>query len=81
VDYGHQCDYPGSYGCDRPVGSIWQCDGCGRYWYKYSMRGITWAGGIGRNWEKVRWYNWRKRALIKTIERMPKSSRERARHK
>ena len=65
----HTCDYPGQYGDgERPIGSIWKCGGCGKYWRKYSMRGITVLGGPGRNWDRVYWWHWRRMRKIKQAE-------------
>lgn len=63
--YRHECDYPSAHGDPRPVGSIWKC-WCGRYWFKYTMRGLHWTGApSGCNWQRVRWWNWRKNRRIR----------------
>lgn len=63
----HECDYPGTYDPYRPVGSIWKCSGCGKYWYKYTMRGLSFISAP-RNWERVRWYHRRYWRIIKGLQ-------------
>ncbi len=45
VPPAHKCQMPQRYARQQNVGSVWQCDDCGRIW---RFRGVKWGDEIWR---------------------------------